>query len=95
MTALHVCLTTLAAAFVSGFVPILNIEAYLIGAAALLPDCPALLVVVPATIGQMAAKAILYLGATYRPCRRGSVTSCAPPPRGFPRPVARSPASSS
>ena len=57
-----VWVATLAAAFLSGFVPLVNIEAYLLGAAALLPGAPALVVVVPAALGQMAAKAVLFLG---------------------------------
>lgn len=68
MTALDVSIATLGAAFLSGFVPIVNIEAYLVGAAAMLPGCPALVVVVAATLGQMAAKTVLFLGG------RGLVT---------------------
>jgi membrane protein YqaA with SNARE-associated domain len=57
-----VWVATLAAAFLSGFVPLVNIEAYLLGAAALVPGAPPLLVIVPAALGQMAAKAVLFLG---------------------------------
>ncbi len=37
----------LAAAFLSGFLPLVNIEAYLLGATALLPGAPPLVVVLP------------------------------------------------
>jgi membrane protein YqaA with SNARE-associated domain len=57
-----VWMATLAAAFLSGFLPVVNIEAYLLGAAALLPGAPPLVVVVAAALGQMAAKALLFLG---------------------------------
>ena len=62
MTAFDVWIATLGAAFLSGFVPIVNIEAYLVGAAALLPGCPPLVVVAAAALGQMAAKTVLFLG---------------------------------
>ncbi len=62
MGAADVWVATLAAAFLSGFVPFVNIEAYLVGAAALLPNSPPLVVVVAAALGQMAAKALLFLG---------------------------------
>jgi len=62
MTAFDVWIATLGAAFVSGFVPLVNIEAYILGAAALLPGCPPLVVVVAAALGQMAAKTLLFLG---------------------------------
>jgi membrane protein YqaA with SNARE-associated domain len=62
MSAADVWIATLAAAFLSGFLPFVNIEAYLVGAAALLPGTPPLAVVVPAALGQMAAKGLLFLG---------------------------------
>lgn len=62
MTPAQVALLTLVAGFTSGFLPFVNVEAYLLGAAALFPESPLLLVVVPATVGQMAAKSLLYLG---------------------------------
>ena len=62
MSVADVWVATLAAAFLSGFLPLVNIEAYLLGAAALLPGAPPLVVVVPAALGQMAAKAVLFLG---------------------------------
>jgi membrane protein YqaA with SNARE-associated domain len=68
MTLLDIWMATLGAAFLSGFVPIVNIEAYLIGAAAMLPGCPALVVVAAAALGQMAAKTVLFFGG------RGLVT---------------------
>ena len=62
MTAVSVWVATLGMSFLSGFVPLVNIEAYLLGAAALLPGISPLVVVVPAALGQMAAKAVLFLG---------------------------------
>jgi membrane protein YqaA with SNARE-associated domain len=62
MGAAEVWVATLAAAFLSGLLPFVNIEAYLVGAAALLPGAPPLAVVVPAALGQMAAKGVLFLG---------------------------------
>jgi membrane protein YqaA with SNARE-associated domain len=62
MTVADVWVATLATAFLSGLVPLVNIEAYLLGAAALLPGAPPLVVVLPAALGQMTAKAVLFLG---------------------------------
>jgi len=62
MGAADVWVATLAAAFLSGFLPFVNIEAYLVGAAALLPGAPPLVVVSAAALGQMAAKTLLFLG---------------------------------
>ncbi len=62
MGAADVWVATLCAAFLSGFLPFVNIEAYLVGAAALLPGAHPLVVVVAAALGQMAAKALLFLG---------------------------------
>ncbi|HSD28076.1 MAG TPA: hypothetical protein VLL75_12285 [Vicinamibacteria bacterium] len=62
MGAADVWIATLAAAFLSGFLPFVNIEAYVVGAAALLPGVSPLAVVVPAALGQMAAKGLLFLG---------------------------------
>jgi membrane protein YqaA with SNARE-associated domain len=47
--------------FVSGFLPLINTEAYLLSVAAL-SSAPALPVIALATLGQMAAKFLLYLG---------------------------------
>jgi membrane protein YqaA with SNARE-associated domain len=52
---------TFLVSFVSGFVPLINAEAYLLSVASL-SSAPALPVVLIATLGQMAAKLILYLG---------------------------------
>lgn len=62
MTAFEVWIATFGAAFLSGFLPVVNIELYIVGAAALVPGCPPLVVVVAAALGQMAAKALLFLG---------------------------------
>jgi len=62
MTALDVWIATLGAAFLSGFLPVVNIELYLVGAATLVPGCPPLVVVAAAALGQMAAKTLLFLG---------------------------------
>jgi membrane protein YqaA with SNARE-associated domain len=62
VTAAQLAWLSLATAFTSGFVPVLNLEAFLAGAAALSSEATLLLVVVPATVGQMAAKTLLYLG---------------------------------
>jgi len=62
MTVFDVWIATLAAGFLSGFVPLVNIEVYLAGAAALAPKCPAAVVVAAAALGQMAAKTLLFLG---------------------------------
>ncbi len=61
MELVRICLATFATSFLSGFVPLVNVEAYLVGAAALLPACPPLVVILPTTLGQMSAKALLYL----------------------------------
>jgi membrane protein YqaA with SNARE-associated domain len=62
VTAFEVWIATLGAAFLSGFVPVVNIEAYLVAAAALAPAVPAPGVVAAAALGQMAAKTLLFLG---------------------------------
>jgi membrane protein YqaA with SNARE-associated domain len=49
---------------VSGLVPLLNTEAYLLGVAALAPRETLLPVVVLTTIGQMASKSLLYLAGS-------------------------------
>jgi membrane protein YqaA with SNARE-associated domain len=74
MTVIDVWIATLAAGFLSGFLPFVNIEVYLAGAAALAPKCPALAVVAAAALGQMAAKTLLFLGGrglVGLPSRRG------------------------
>jgi membrane protein YqaA with SNARE-associated domain len=59
---LYVCAATFTASFLSGILPLVSIEAYLLGVAALAPACPPLLVVTVAALGQMSAKLLLYLG---------------------------------
>lgn len=56
----RLCAATFVVSFVSGFVPFVNTEAYLISVAAL-SSSPALPLVVAATLGQMTAKLLLYL----------------------------------
>ena len=60
MTAFEVWIATLGTAFLSGFVPVVNIETYLVAATALMPGAPAL--AAAAALGQMAAKTLLFLG---------------------------------
>jgi membrane protein YqaA with SNARE-associated domain len=62
MTPAQVAWVSLLISFTSGFLPFVNVEAFLAGAAALSPDATLLLVVVPATVGQTAAKSLVYLG---------------------------------
>lgn len=61
-------LTTLGFAFLSGFLPFVNIEAYLLGAVVLGGVADSLVLILASTLGQMAAKCLLYLSA------RGLVT---------------------
>lgn len=53
---------TFVVSFVSGFVPLINTEAYLLSVSTLASAAPALPVVVISTLGQMSAKLLLYLG---------------------------------
>lgn len=64
MSLLAVWLTTLGVAVVSAIIPVLNIELYLIGAAALAPRQMAVPLVLAATAGQMAGKVVMYFAAT-------------------------------
>jgi membrane protein YqaA with SNARE-associated domain len=64
MSLLAVWLTTLGVAVASALIPIINIELYLIGAAALAPKGMAVPLVVAATIGQMAGKVVMYFAGT-------------------------------
>ena len=64
MSLLAVWLTTLGFAVASAVVPVLNIELYLIGAAALAPRGMAVPLVLAATIGQMIGKVVVYFAAT-------------------------------
>lgn len=54
-------LTTFLVTFVSGFVPFVNAEAYLVSVSVLAPGAALGGVVVAATLGQMTAKCLLYL----------------------------------
>lgn len=54
-------LATLLVAAVAGLVPVVNLEVYLIGVAALAPSSSPLPLAVAAALGQMAAKSLLYL----------------------------------
>jgi membrane protein YqaA with SNARE-associated domain len=57
-------LTTLVVALVAGLVPVLNVEVYLFGVAALAHDSSAAALALPAALGQMAAKSLLYLAGS-------------------------------
>lgn len=54
-------LTTYVVGVVSGFVPVVNLEVYLVWVAALTPSSQALAVTALATVGQMTAKTLMYL----------------------------------
>jgi len=54
-------LTTYVVAVISGFVPVVNLEVYLVWVAALTPSSQAVAITVLATIGQMTAKTLMYL----------------------------------
>ena len=62
-------LTTLVVSLLSGLIPLVHIETYLIAVAALTPSA-AWPVILITTFGQMVAKVILYLGGRHglRPC---------------------------
>ncbi len=66
--------TTFLLSFVSGLVPLVNTEAYLLSVSALWPASKTLAVAAAATLGQMAAKCLLYLagGGLLRLHLRGS-----------------------
>ncbi|HYR06263.1 MAG TPA: hypothetical protein VEQ60_00750, partial [Longimicrobium sp.] len=64
MSLLAVWLTTLGVAVASAVIPVINIELYLLGAAALAPAAMAVPLVLAATIGQMAGKVLMYFAAT-------------------------------
>ena len=66
MSLLAVWLTTLAVAVASAVIPVINIEIYLLGAAALAPASMAVPLVLAATIGQMAGKVVMYHAGTAR-----------------------------
>lgn len=64
MSLLAVWLTTLGVAVASAIIPVINIELYLLGAAALAPPSMAVPLVLAATIGQMAGKVVMYFAGT-------------------------------
>jgi membrane protein YqaA with SNARE-associated domain len=64
MSLLAVWLTTLGVAVVSAILPLINIELYLIGAAALAPKAMAVPLVLAASVGQMAGKVVMYFAGT-------------------------------
>jgi membrane protein YqaA with SNARE-associated domain len=55
-------LSTYIIAVISGFVPVVNIEIYLIWVAALTPRSQGIPITILATLGQMTAKTLMYLG---------------------------------
>jgi membrane protein YqaA with SNARE-associated domain len=64
MSLLAVWLTTFGVAVASALIPVINIELYLLGAAALAPAAMAVPLVLAATIGQMVGKVVMYFAAT-------------------------------
>jgi membrane protein YqaA with SNARE-associated domain len=54
-------LTTYVVGVISGFVPVVNLEVYLVWVAALTPSSKAVAITVLATLGQMTAKTLMYL----------------------------------
>ena len=54
-------LTTYVVGVVSGFVPVVNLEVYLVWVAAITPTSQAAAITVLATLGQMTAKTLMYL----------------------------------
>jgi membrane protein YqaA with SNARE-associated domain len=60
MSVLTLTLTTLGVCFASGFIPLINAEVYLLGAALLAPSEAALPLILAGTAGQMAAKTVLF-----------------------------------
>ena len=54
-------LTTYVVAVISGFIPVVNIEVYLVWVAALTPRSQAVGITLLATVGQMTAKTLMYL----------------------------------
>lgn len=55
-------LSTYSIAVISGFVPVVNIEVYLVWVAAFTPRSQGLPIAILATLGQMTAKTLMYLG---------------------------------
>lgn len=55
-------LSTYIIAVISGFVPVVNIEVYLVWVAVLTPRSQGIPITILATLGQMTAKTLMYLG---------------------------------
>lgn len=64
MSLLAVCLTTFAMAVASAMIPVINIEIYLLGVAALAPSAMAVPLVLAASAGQLIGKVVVYFAAT-------------------------------
>lgn len=64
MSLLAVWLTTFGVAIASAVIPVINIEIYLLGAAALAPGAMAIPLVLAATAGQMMGKVVVYFACT-------------------------------
>ncbi|HEY0017200.1 MAG TPA: hypothetical protein VGC13_12900 [Longimicrobium sp.] len=64
MSLLAVWLATAGVAVASAIIPVINIEIYLLGAAALAPQAMAVPLVLAATIGQMIGKVVMYFAGT-------------------------------
>lgn len=69
--AASISLATFGYALLSGLLPFLNVEAYLLSVSALMPDAPLVPVVLAASAGQMTAKGLLYLSARALPAGKG------------------------
>src|SRR5215207_2745429 len=63
MPLILLCVTTFAVSIVSALVPFINIEIYLLGAAALAPRAMAVPLAISATVGAMVGKVVLYHAA--------------------------------
>jgi membrane protein YqaA with SNARE-associated domain len=63
MSLLLLCLATFAVSIVSALIPVVNIEIYLLGAAALAPRAMAVPLALSATVGAMIGKVVLYYTA--------------------------------
>jgi membrane protein YqaA with SNARE-associated domain len=64
MSLLAVWLTTLGVAVASALIPVINIEIYLLGVAAVAPASMAVPLVLAATTGQMIGKTVMYFAGT-------------------------------
>ena len=73
-----ICVSTFFVTLLSGFLPFVNAEAYLVWVSALAPGASLAAVVAAATLGQMTAKSLLYLtgrGLLRLPLRRHEARS--------------------